>query len=464
MTTDFATRWRPRWYHWTAASLMLLVLVPLVAALAWRVDGFRRYDAVIAEQRALGMATTLDEFIASAPAVDRARQARWKAWMERGVRLGVDSVHVDQGAFDDWATGAACGPPAKVLGDLAKIEPHLADGSALLREGPAVLTGFGWMQEHFAGGRRDLIHAAAMPLPNLLTCRLAASGYALSALTAEDPTADLDALDALVTDFAPSATPIDAMIRIALDAIRDEAYLRLAVLHRLDEGRATRWMAESPIGLAAVADALRGERLLSTATLIADERVTTYAMSEWVGGVGPRAMWYVFTGHDGAIAARLEAHAEERLRHLRPDAPNWQDAYDRMRGAGRVVIPNIGEMATTAWENDTAHRIKRLAGRIILAGAPLPADHAAFAARYADDAQVAGGPDRATLIYERLSDHRFRLGLDPATPVPDFADPKRIAARAMLGKPSKSVGKPSHLPVLDIGAAHVEADVAALRP
>ncbi len=458
--------WRPRWYHWTVATITLLVLVPVVAAMAWRAEGFRRYDAVVAEQKARGVSTTLDELIALAPAVDRTRQRRWRAWMDRGLNIGVDSVHLDSAGFDDWATGVTSGPPAKVLDDLRKVETYLADGRALLAEGPAVLTGFGWMDEHFASGRRDCLHASMLPLANLLTCRLMASGSGVAALVADQPTSDLAALDGMSASFAASATMIDAMIAIALDAIRDEAYLRLAVLGRLDDAAAQRWLREEPRAITIMADALRGDRLLGVTPLMADERAQTLASGDLFGldlDPAQRALWFIFTSHDCATGLRLHQHAEERLRRLRPDAPSWQTQHRGMYGAGFFIFANLGESAIMAWEYDTTHRLRRLGLRLMMSAQAVPADHDAFVAAYANDIHLAAGPDRASLVYERLSERRFRLSIDPATPVPDFADPARIPGRVMLGKPSKRIGKPARAPVLDVSGIHVEADVGGQR-
>ncbi len=38
MTTK--PRWRPTWIHWTVATVTLLLLTPVIAALAWRTEGF----------------------------------------------------------------------------------------------------------------------------------------------------------------------------------------------------------------------------------------------------------------------------------------------------------------------------------------------------------------------------------------------------------------------------------------
>ncbi|HYE04699.1 MAG TPA: hypothetical protein VEL07_04180 [Planctomycetota bacterium] len=459
--------WRPRWYHWTIAAITLLVLVPAIAAMAWRSAGFRRYDAVIAEQTARGVPTTIDDLIALGPASDRGRDARARAWLAKVNATGLDSVAVTPDVFDAWAQGAVADWPTKLLSDVTRLEPVLAAGRPILRERPS-LTCRASLSDQFAGRSPTLAEVNRVQVPSLLAARLASQGFALDALRAVDPEPALDDLAALCRGFRDSPTLIEALILIALERERDDAHLRLAALGRLAPPRCEAWAREGLDLLAVVGDGLRGERLLygpavaaefrrePFSPLLADSGFATMGWSD-------RLLHAIWAGHDCALAAELLHGAETRLRTRHGAMPRWPTGTWARLGHGHTFFPNLVESAVTAWDYETAQRIRRLAACVLIDPSALPDDHAAFVARFADHPCWTPGPDRAALVYERLSATRFRVSLDPATPLPDFGVPNRIPLQLMLGKPSRTIGTPPRLPLLDIGRMHVEAEVRS-RP
>ena len=98
-----------------------------------------------------------------------------------------------------------------------------------------------------------------------------------------------------------------------------------------------------------------------------------------------------------------------------------------------MTIPNLLESCISALEADAAQRRARLAVRVLgLARAGgLPADQAALLTALGDQAALAPTGDHLWLRYERLSDTRFRVIVDPASPAPDFDMPGRMAGRTV---------------------------------
>ncbi|MBA3708710.1 MAG: hypothetical protein H0W83_07830 [Planctomycetes bacterium] len=452
------------WLHWVVLIGVVLLAGLMAGALFMRDLGFRRYSAVVAEQRSRGVPTSIEELIGLAPPVDRSVQARWRALTDRLLAADINDVAVNDLAFAQLvAVDVAAASPAddryqRLAHVMAEVRQELARGP--------VGSGFGWLAEHFSTGRRDLAYTVAMPVANLLANRLMAEWFACDALAHPDPEEALADLDRLKRTLGQPATLIDACILLAVQDIRDVAHLRLDVLGRLSPGRRMAWRTESAHQLDAMADGLRGERILSFAAIIESDRTETYALRDVSGvlsnrvSLARRLNWYLFSGDDGAVGSNSLLRCEERLRQRCPDFSR-SDLKAELRGIGMISYPNVSECSITAWDHEARGRMLRLADAISERGSPLPADGAEVERQPADLTLLRPGGDSAALLYERLSDDRFRITIDPATPVPDFADAGHIASQSMAGKPPTLVGMPARLLPLVISRHAVEVMVPA---
>lgn len=449
MTDPASRRLRLKWWHLAIAAGVLLLAALIATAYAWRAMGRAQYLAVVAQVRAAGMPGSVDEFVALAPPVERAVQDAWDTWQKRRVAAPAVSVghfHLEIGkhqkAWDAWVAGQ--GPRPTALDEIiAKSAPEFADALLALRSGRLVLSGFGWMAEDLPPGKRRMPFTAALRLPNLLVVRELALWLQHATVLAEDPRQHLADLEALITAMGRPATLIEAMINLSVANIRDRAYIELALLGRLPDDARQRWLAEPARSLRLVGDAFVGEGLLFGHALAAmlDHASTPIPFileSDWQGAGFSLAMWV--TGYqDCAVMIGVEAHVAQRLRGERSDPwPTWDQIQPRLGPMGRMAVPNLFESAITAVQADAGHRMARLAVRVIgLARAgTLPADQAALLTALGDPLALAPAGDHLHLRYEVPAPGRFRLVIDPASPVPDFDDPKRMPDR------SKAAGTP----------------------
>jgi hypothetical protein len=452
MTVSIPRRLRIRWWHLAIATVVLLIAALIATAYAWRAMGRGQYLAVVEQLRAAGRPASVDDFVALAPPVDRPLQDAWDAWQKRrssgssAASYPIDlggSLGRQQKAWDAWVVGQ--GPrPADVEAIIARFAPDQADALRLLRQGGLVLSGFGWMAKDLPPDKRSLPFTSALTLPNLLVVREVAVWLHHAAVLAEDPRQHLADLDALVAAMERPATLIDAMIALAIANIRDRTYIELALLGRLPDEARQRWLAEPAHNLRLVGDGFAGESALfghGMAAMI-DHDLTPIPFivenRDWQGFWFGAVIWT--TGFkDCAQMIAIETHIAQRLRGDRADSwPTWDQVQLRLGPLGRAVMPNLWESAITAIQADAAQRIARMAVRIIgLARASaLPADQGALLAALGDPQALAPGGDQLAVRYEVPAPGRFRLVIDPASPVPDFDDPKRMPQR------SKAAGSP----------------------
>lgn len=459
-----ASPWSRRRRGWLIA--VGIVVVPILGALTlavmYRADGHRRYQAQVAIDRAQGRMATVSDFVARAPPVDRAQQQAWETW-SNGYAQTWDASTSDNAAWDAWIAGGKERPTA--IADL--VEERRAGflpALDVLRRGGLALSIRGWVATKLPPGRRRVEDILAVHAPSLLSVRDLATWLRHAAVLAEDPRPHLADLEALLAAMEQPATLIEALIAMGVADLRDRAHLDLALRGRLDPDAATGWLREGSPALAMMASGFAGERaLLVDASAASAEDLGLFEMDPTLDpsvlGV-PRWRAHLETWvrglSDCAVLADYEGHWSDRLRGLRPDAPPHQAMVARRLGLlGRMSVQNLVHVAGTALEADARDRMARLAVRIVAHAwrDGLPADHEALLTRLGSaDCSPAG--DHLHLRYERLGSDRFRLAVDPASPLPDFDDPTRMPER------SKALGAPpSTAPLVRSRAGGIELQV-----
>jgi hypothetical protein len=252
-----------RWWHWLLLLLVFIFAIMFAIMLTLRSMGRSDYQRVITEIRAQGKIATLDEFIASVPAVDVALQEEWDRWSKSAPEypkyIAPDSgKSVDPMAWKKFILGKASVPP-DVLIELNSTRAAFEPALRMLRTGKLLTTAFGWIVQDLPPEKRAQLSVFEIR-PNLLTCRSLTNWLHHEACTAADPSITLADLRHLHRAMQRSGCLIDSMIAIAVGSIRDQAYLHLQLLGRLPEAEQKRWCEETCDYLHDVASGFDGER------------------------------------------------------------------------------------------------------------------------------------------------------------------------------------------------------------
>ncbi len=147
MTTTL--RWRPRWYHWTVAALLILITTPIALGIGMRAIGLAECDRALAELRAAGEPIELAELTATWPLTDRARQDALGDWLDDLDNLSEDpTAHA---AWIEWVYRKA--KPTRDMEVVASRHRVLVEtGRTLLRSGPLHVGTVGCSAVKSAGG------------------------------------------------------------------------------------------------------------------------------------------------------------------------------------------------------------------------------------------------------------------------------------------------------------------------
>jgi hypothetical protein len=405
------------WWFWLLIAALLLAGV----ALGIRTSSVRQWERTKAAFRAQGLGTGFPDLVARAPAVDEDRQERLWAWLERSKRMAWMNrpptlPPLPMPAKPSRQAQAEAERSAKVFAD---GRADLADLEALLDEGPVVCSLLGWIRKDFPHPEQTPYEVIAQGrIANLLGCRGAASWWVHAAIVTGDLHA-LDHLDAWTVAHAQPGCLIDAMVAIAVDEYREDAYWRLALAGRLDDPRLSRWTAETAPHGAWGAAGFDGERMAFHGPLVEHGYGNPKLFFGSHIAMGP-CDWLSLHAAT-ASAVRYEAAVSQALRHGGP-APTYaqEGVHGWIAGYGimAIAIPNLAECIAVYVEKQHLHRQRRQAALLLAAWRrdgvlpatwPTPTD-----------------PRLPPLVYERLSDSRFRLGVDPAGPPPSLVPADRI--------------------------------------
>ncbi|MBA3698776.1 MAG: hypothetical protein H0W78_07970 [Planctomycetes bacterium] len=474
-------RWTPRWWHWLLLVVVFVLLLIFTVLLTLRTAGRADYQRVLTDLRAKGKVATLDEFIAQAPQVDVEIQEAWHRWSSPGIDYPESSrrnFNQELEAWNRYVMGEAPAPEA-VLKEIEDTRALMEPARRLLQHDTLLVSALGWIAQDLPPGKRSLPHAASARIPSLLSTRALAYWLHHAACTESDPRPALDDLDRFHRALSRPGCLLDAMIWIAIANIRNETYVHLALLGRLPETNRQAWMNEPSKLIAGIADGFDGERTwfndswanmgeeMSFFSSFTTGRVMIDDISFGAGPTDPWMEWLSFrwlysgpwmwatTHHDSAVTAELEAHISARLRgETTLPIPDWTVTQPRYWGYGAIGVPNLMESAITALEADAKHRICRLAVMLLIQAPThgLPADLTALMQRVDKATWLEPPGDHLHLTYERLDEHRFRVVINPTSPVPNFDDPARMALR------TKASGAPANKASLVI-ERHIEVQL-----
>lgn len=409
---------------------------------------------------------SITALVATLPPVDEVVQRRWREWEQEqlstetvGAGLGRQRrlVHVQDWAIENlvwtglgegcddsvWLDDPSSVCPPQAQQALTDAQARLAPIRDLLDNPRLLLNASGWLaQEHRRGNTLRPAGYAEVPDPTLLLTRNIAMALSLECLFDADRSNALRQLDGLVAATQRGkGSLVDAMIGVALAAIRDDTYLRLLRRNALPPAALTAWLAETPPHLARCSDGLVYDALVHQIPFCED----------WLDGHMPlapsvsRVQQPIMTAYAPWVRRDFsEANCETLLfaAALVSNGPVDRQRFDAylasisQRFVGvRICMPHLLESAQTALEADSRHVMLRTCARFHhdrLAGLPLPNDLPADT----------GGGLRYTLRYRRLTADRFEWYADPDAP-PALAYPTRLREstyRAPSARPRRDTG------------------------
>jgi hypothetical protein len=472
-----------RWWFW--ALVVVLLLECGVLSIRW--SGRAAWHRELAAVRAAGGPTSLVELAARAPFVSSTRQSRLYQWSVSDGRgqYGASDVLPPRTVAGIWmaATLGQDRPSAQAVAHIGEI-PSLPQLSVLLSEGTLVWGVQGWLRKDPSGwkiygftGRTERTAASQDCL------FAAANAYSLRA-TLDGDAAALEHLDQLLQTTAAPALIAEAEARVAVAGCRDATYLGLVAEGRLDPVRAAAWLVETSDAASALISGLQGERVL---WVVEEGNLRFHLDVGWrdLWDRPSRASWRLVEAMmqqhlTTALSQRIRS-VETVLRGTRNQPGSAVGSAPDMGGPALrpltwiqsrsdifYYLPIEPDLVVNCLQATNHHRMTRAAAVATTAwrSGDLPANHA--------QAEVLmGGLLHAEahllppLVYERLSPTRFRLGLDPAGPLPACTDRDHLQAHTTIGQPAAAeaaVDEPWSLELDCAGLSRTSPPAAAAPP
>jgi hypothetical protein len=436
--------YRPRLWHVLVFLVLFSALGMVMAGALHHRQGLKQVRELCEARQSAGLVGSLADALAILPPSDDSLQARWLAWSNTSLGTWTDPKYSSK---DVIAWVAATGPYPQAIADTVAARAHNFDEAREMLANPALLlSGAGWIRTHLLDEKFTLLQAAALPIPNLLVQRELAQWLHHAAVLADDPRPYLTDFDALIHASRYPVTLIDAMTLVAVINIHDQAYVECALRGTLPDDLRETWLSAPMVTMAQTGAGILHEGLLfglGTANWLEQSQFS------WnnAAAIGSTSAWLPFDvwwhgTHDAARIMAYEYAAHDRLAGLTTGPlPTTSSTYGRGGLLLGMLLPNVLESAMTALETEAHQRACRVAVLLITAppGSDLPSDTASLlqTPRTLDLVQPSG--DAYHLAYERLSPTRFRIGIAPTTPVPDFVDASRIPplSKAWGTSPSK---------------------------
>lgn len=435
------------WWGWVVAVAATVATVLLSGALAYRQNGIHALRLELTRAQAAGRGAFPEDLLARAPAIDVKRQ-------ERAQRLLTDSSSPGYGAFGDVsgmrAHFAAPRERAKVDSDMTRLlavsTVDRAEWRAINAEGPTPLSWLAWWLTNHPGPAVAALDLDQIRFTSLLRARELAQAFATEAYLATDPRPALAAGDALVAAMDQPQSLLDAMIRMAIADIQDDAWLE-ATLRGIDP---TPWCAAPPHTLWMMEQAAAAERMF----------IMGYEARRVLAGgttAGPSYVWSIIRA---SKPASIREDLQQRLIELNwwflspADLAlqiRWFSAWESLchdgtgdpaaivrlandswrTPAAALQLANYAECIKTFATHDVAARRMRLAGALVhfwQRKHQLPDALHELPTAQADLAHARS--DLPDIRYTRISPDHFRLDCDPATPGTQLVPAGAITTKA----------------------------------
>ena len=407
---------------WTL--IVLVILLGLVtAAVTWRDRSQRReLGETMARHAAKGYGESAEELYTALPPIDPDVRARLDAWVTDSNAMWEQNKVTLQTDWTWFLNGESLPPHRRAA--MERYRPIVKRLRALLAHDSVRLSLRVWLPDQ--PGLRDRPYRSA----NWVVLCNCARWLALEALRGEDPHALRD-LTRLARAMRPVGGLIESMALHLIEGERDRTMLALAFANRAPAAQIDAWLEEPGDQRQCVADALQSERLL---WMLPQAIALATGAPRLNGSTKPtdaaRDLVYVRWQAKRDMARALEARVMAEARLRAPAAPTPLPFVEQWEREGGWIVDRTGlsfsATVQTILDDRARHRLLRLAVRIlrlVRGGAPLSRTTPALVralGRHA--AALDAGPWDVALRYRRLSPTRFRMDVDPESPVPSALD------------------------------------------
>jgi hypothetical protein len=474
-----------------AIIVALCAVIGIAAGLeVMHLHGLYRYDHTMANLRAAGEPTTMEDLRSLAPKTNSELQARYERWVTSmaGFQLPDEWAREDHlQETDEWLMGERQDLPV-FISDIVKI------GSVNMNKMHGIL-GYSGGIDAFSGQNIQPIdwsqpvyvmnNGLVSPLESLTIEGLSdhirvlnqtANWLRWQSMSLDNPIAALIDLDHLVEATGHPERLTDAIISMYIADLRDRAYFESACRGHLGAADADRWLSEDIDYFRLMADGWRGERVIFAASLADHLRAhpsdiawryydRSPSLIDSVEVSLSQSMEWLYGMDDCTTLSNIMYGVEQRMRRVQSSMEYVHEASLPMYGLSKRAIPNVNEVPQTVLMTDTRRRMYRIAVRclkIARENSSLIDDEPAMRAHLGTSVDWDAHDRQLGLRYERIGDHRFRITVDPEVQAPDFADRSRIAYFGRLGRPAKvvtpKIGTP-YTPMLVTDQYNIEVTV-----
>ena len=403
---------------WKSLAITCLLLL----ALALGVVASMREDASEELEKALGDAE-LEALLAEAPPLDRALQERLWCWMlDKEGWPGGWSTDLDE----DWYLAGERQPPVRVLEEHERLRDGMAELSGILATDHACMTSLGWLEQVVRQSSRRAFSDFALRFPANAKTAAAARWYAHAAMSASAPRKALDNLERLHHALSPGGTVVCRMQARTAARIRDRTYLRLMLRGRAPGGALWIWLSERTDEVGRLAQEVRLDRVLYGNSVGQDVLSARYLDLDADIEIDDRLHWWWQGAGDVASWLTLCRTFERYLRGLSPAAEVQRFEELRRARLGRPFVTDRYHSAIleSAVLGNAAHRLARVVAHVLRFK-----DETGHLPRDADELRswlgaaatlLDHGPFELALVYDTPGRDRFRVCVDPNTPVPEL--------------------------------------------
>jgi len=426
---------RRAWVITGSLLVGLPLLIILLCFCRYRL-GLYRLRHVLADEKRMGLATEVEDIIASLPVlVDPYLEERaWTFFGSDGYMWpGYDDAILQQ-IEKPLIVGPAWHPDSSDRSLLLAMGAGASQITTLLDDPHLLLTGGGWLSADRQQGRplEDL------RLSSLLILRIASAYYAYQAECGGSTA--LHSLDRLVDAMRRPACLMDFENGLTISKVRDEAYLSLLTAGHLTQQQAGAWLAEPEHAWRDSLLAIQAERIFyrlrclnvfpqanpdrSLAPDPANLPKLSLGDRLWVGSCASslRMLENCERGTWMFPAPRMHLPSSHPLMwEIEDAAMNAQKALGAEPHVQAFDAFSLYVMQCEAAKSDLHHHITRMVGamvRDLLKGIPLPKTAQDLLVRVGN-AHALEAPDTGQrLLYERTSSVSFRLSRDPAQSSP----------------------------------------------